>query len=79
VWSAGDPCGLSTVLAERMAEIDTRYADAMLGLLLQRGDPAADRDRPPSERVIGCCRDATVLFLALARAKGMPARPRQLA
>lgn len=64
------------VPAERMAEIDTRYADAMLGLLLQRGDPALDRERPPSERVVGCCRDATVLFLALARAKGMPARAR---
>jgi hypothetical protein len=48
----------------------------MLGLLLQRGDPALDRDRPPSERAVGCCRDATVLFLALARAKGIPARAR---
>ena len=64
------------VPAGRMTEINTRYADAMLGLILQRGDPALDRDRPPSERVVGCCRDATVLFLALARAKGIPARAR---
>ena len=53
-----------------------RYAGALLGLLLQRGDPALDRDRPPSERVVGCCRDAAVVFLALARAKGLPARAR---
>lgn len=66
----------NSVPVERMAEIDTRYADATLGLLLQRGDPALDRDRPPSERAVGCCRDATVLFLALARAKGWPARAR---
>lgn len=66
----------SGVPAGRMTEINTRYADAMPGLILQRGDPALDRDRPPSERVVGCCRDATVLFLALARAKGIPARAR---
>jgi hypothetical protein len=64
------------VPAGRMAEINTRYADALLGLILQRGDPALGRKRPPSERVVGCCRDATVLFLALARAKGIPARAR---
>ena len=64
------------VPAGRMTEINTRYADAMLGLILQRGEPVLDRDRPPSERVVGCCRDATVLFLALARAKGIPARAR---
>src|ERR1700728_4405936 len=66
----------NSVPVERVAEIDTRYADAILGLLLQRGDPALDRDRPPSERAVGCCRDATILFLALARAKGKPTRAR---
>jgi len=73
-YRAGGDFAENGVPAERMAEIDTRYADALLGLLLQRGDPALDRDRPPSERAVGCCRDATVLFLALARAKGMQAR-----
>jgi len=71
-YRAGGDFAENGVPAERMAEIDARYADALLGLLLQRGDPALDRDRPPSERAVGCCRDATVLFLALARAKGMP-------
>jgi transglutaminase superfamily protein len=75
-YRAGGDFAENGVPAERMAEIDTRYADALLGLLLQRGDPALDRDRPPSERAVGCCRDATVLFLALARTKGMPARAR---
>lgn len=75
-YRAGGDFVENSVPVERMAEIDTRYADAMLGLLLQRGDPALDRDRPPSERAVGCCRDATILFLALARAKGKPARAR---
>ena len=64
------------VPAGRMAEINTRYADAMFALLLDRGEPALTRDRPAADRVVGCCRDATVLFLALARHKGIPARAR---
>jgi hypothetical protein len=64
------------VPAGRMAEISTRYADAMFALLLDRGEPALMRDRPAADRVVGCCRDATVLFLALARHKGIPARAR---
>ena len=34
------------------------------------------RKRQPPDRVVGCCRDSTVLFLALARHKGIPARTR---
>lgn len=32
--------------------------------------------RPGNARVVGCCRDATVLLLSLLRAKGIPARGR---
>ncbi|KAK0749774.1 hypothetical protein B0T18DRAFT_389311 [Schizothecium vesticola] len=42
--------------------------------------PAAPRPRSwataPVDRVVGCCRDAVVLFIALARHKGIPARGR---
>ena len=64
------------VPAERAGEIDTRYADAMFALLLSRGEPTLARKRLPPDRVVGCCRDATVLFLALARRKRIPARAR---
>ena len=64
------------VPAGRMAEINTRYADAMFALLMGRGEPALMRDRQAADRVVGCRRDATVLFLALARHKGIPARAR---
>jgi len=64
------------VPVERAGEIDTRYADAMLALLLSRGEPTLARKRLPRDRVVGCCRDATLLFVSLARHKGIPARMR---
>jgi len=75
-YRAGGDFAENGVPAERMAEIDTRYADAMLALILERGAPALGRERRAADRVVGCCRDATVLFVALARHKGIPARVR---
>jgi hypothetical protein len=75
-YRAGGDFAANGVPAERKAEIDIRYADAMLGRLLDRGGPALGRLRTAPERVVGCCRDATVLFLTLARHKGIPARAR---
>lgn len=60
----------------RLPEIHTRYAAAMFDLLLARGNPSLTRHREPVDRFVGCCRDATVLFLALARQKQIPARAR---
>ena len=75
-YRAGGDFAANGVPAERVAEIDTRYADAMFGHVLGRGDPALARARRAPDRVVGCCRDTTVLFLALARHKGIPARAR---
>ncbi len=75
-YRAGGDFAANGVPAERMAEIDTRYADLMLGRVLERGAPVLARDRPPGDRFVGCCRDAVVFFLALARHKGIPARAR---
>jgi hypothetical protein len=75
-YRAGGDFAANGVPAERMAEINTRYAGLMLDRVLERGVPTLARDRPPGDRVVGCCRDATVLFLALARHKGIPARAR---
>lgn len=63
------------VRGERLAEVDLRYAEAMLARLEVLGGPLA-RTRPLAERIVGCCRDFTVLFLALARQAGLPARAR---
>jgi hypothetical protein len=75
-YRAGGDFAENGVPPGRMAEIHTMYADAMLALLLGRGEPALARDRPAADRVVGCCRDSTVLLLALARSKGIPARAR---
>ena len=75
-YRAGGDYANNGVPAERVSEIDTRYADSMFGLVLKRGEPELARDRRPADRLVGCCRDATVFFLALARHKGIPARAR---
>lgn len=64
------------VEGERLDEVDTRYADAMFSCLLAKGPPTLARDRPADERIAGCCRDFAVLFVAMARHKGYPARVR---
>ena len=75
-YRAGGDFTANGVPAERVAEIDTRYADLMLDRIMERGAPTLARARPPADRVVGCCRDSTVLFLALARHKEIPARAR---
>lgn len=75
-YRAGGDWAENGVPGERAGEINTRYADAMLALLLSRGEPTLARKRPPPERVVGCCRDAALLFVCLARRKGIPARMR---
>jgi hypothetical protein len=75
-YRAGGDWAQNGVPAERAVEIDTRYADAMFALLLSRGEPTLARKRLPPDRVVGCCRDATLLFVSLARHKGIPARMR---
>ena len=75
-YRAGGDLAEKGVPAERAGEINTRYADDMFALLLERGEPMLGRTRMPPDRVVGCCRDATVLFLSLARHKGIPARAR---
>lgn len=75
-YRAGGDFAANGVPAGRISEINTMYAEAMLGLVLGRGEPSLARDRRAADRIVGCCRDSTVLFLALARHKGIPARAR---
>jgi Transglutaminase-like superfamily len=64
------------IAAERIAEIDIRYAEDMLARLAELADQPLTADRKPCQRLVGCCRDFTVLFLAILRAHGVPARAR---
>ncbi len=61
---------------ERLREIDSRYGETMLARVTElRYGPLAEA-RQPHERLVGCCRDFTVLLLAMARARHVPARAR---
>jgi hypothetical protein len=79
-YRAGGGYAENGIAAERIAEIDLRYADAMLARLDELGGPpvrtAADAPRRAAERLVGCCRDYALLFVAMARHKGIPARAR---
>ena len=61
---------------ERLPEIDTRYAESMLARIAELNDGSLAEERPPEKRLVGCCRDFTVLLLAMARYLGIPARAR---
>jgi hypothetical protein len=61
---------------ERLAEIDTRHVSAMLTRLRTLDVRPLTEPRPPERRLLGCCRDFTVLLCAMARHVGIPVRAR---
>jgi hypothetical protein len=61
---------------ERLAEIDTCYVEKMLARIIELGDRPLTEPRPPEKRLVGCCRDAALLFCAMARYQGIPTRTR---
>lgn len=75
-YRAGGDFADNGISAERIAEIDTRYAADMLARLTALAPQPLGQARGPSQRLVGCCRDFTVLFLTIARAHGIGARAR---
>lgn len=61
---------------ERLAEVDTRWVRGMLETLHCRDDRPLGQSREPFGRLVGCCRDFTLLFVAALRQRGVPARSR---
>jgi hypothetical protein len=74
-WADGD-WAANGIEPERISEIDTRYAAAMFARLGELADLPLSAARQPRQRLVGCCRDFTVLFVAMARHKGIPSRAR---
>ena len=64
------------VSLDRISEVDTRYAEDMFARLASLASLPLDHVRAPSQRLVGCCRDFTVVFLTIARAHGLAARAR---
>ena len=63
------------ITGERLKEVDLRYADLIFSRLLELS-PTLHNKRTPEQRMAGCCRDFAVLFVSMARHKGIPARVR---
>ncbi|MFC6162333.1 transglutaminase domain-containing protein [Kribbella jiaozuonensis] len=61
---------------ERLAEIDNRWVSAILATDQKRNGTALAVPREPADRVVGCCRDYTLMFVSALRHKGIPARSR---
>src|SRR5215831_11080407 len=74
-WADGD-WAANGIAPERISEVDTRYAAAMFARLGELADLPLSAARQPRQRLVGCCRDFTVLFVAMARHKGIPSRAR---
>jgi hypothetical protein len=62
--------------ADREHEINLRYASDMLARLHELDPAPPSTDRAVTDRVVGCCRDHTLLFFTMARHHGIPARAR---
>ena len=61
---------------ERLPEIDSRTVRAMLARLRALDARPLAQARPPERRILGCCRDLSVLLCAMARHQGIPVRAR---
>ena len=65
-----------TFTPERLAEIDNRWVERILDTDQGRHAAPLSAPRPEAERVVGCCRDFTLLTVAALRHQGVPARSR---
>lgn len=64
------------IAAERVEEINLRYAADMLACITKHKPIVAGEPRQASERMVGCCRDWALLLVSLARHHGFAARSR---
>ncbi len=61
---------------ERKQELQLRSAQRMLGRLLELDDRPLTEARPPERRLVGNCRDFSVMLTTILRHQGVPARAR---
>ncbi|MEU4608702.1 transglutaminase domain-containing protein [Kribbella sp. NPDC023972] len=61
---------------DRLAEIDHRWVSSMLATDQKRNGKPLAEPRDPFDRIVGCCRDYTLLTVSALRHKGIPARSR---
>ncbi len=61
---------------DRYEEINHRWVEAMLSTDQKRNGTPLATPREPFDRIVGCCRDYTLLMVSALRHKGIPARSR---
>jgi hypothetical protein len=61
---------------DRMPEIDTRYMERMLARLIEMDNRPLTESRAYENRLVGCCRDFSLLACSILRNQGTPARSR---
>ena len=61
---------------ERVQEINTRNVEPMLRRIIELDERPLRAECPKQRRLIGCCRDFTVLLVSMLRHLGIPARSR---
>lgn len=61
---------------ERLGEIDTRLIERMLGRMIELDGRPLNEPRDFEKRLVGCCRDFSLLTCAILRQHGIPARLR---
>jgi hypothetical protein len=61
---------------DRYEEINHRWVSAMLATDQRRNGTPLTEPREPFDRIVGCCRDFTLLTVSALRHKGIPARSR---
>lgn len=57
-------------------DAETRYLDAILGIITRRNAASLTRGRRPADRFVGVCRDLALLLCSFLRHAGIPARLR---
>jgi hypothetical protein len=65
-----------TLSDERRLEVNLRTVEAQLARMTQLNAQPLTIARPPEQRLVGNCRDFSVLLCALLRSQGIPARAR---
>jgi hypothetical protein len=61
---------------ERKAEANLRYVDKQLARILELDDRPLTEARPHERKLVGNCRDFSVMLTAILRHQGVPARAR---
>ncbi len=62
--------------ADTRLDVNARWLEAILTLDHDRHPAPLHEERPPTQRVQGCCRDHTLFSLGVLRSHGIPARSR---